>query len=191
MPPSSRDTLVQLLREGGREGGGEAAAVTGLIGELEANAPADLAAPGSLEQLEGVWDLRWSSSRQPYLRPSRWLENLQLLVPSQGRAMNLLRPAGLLGSALGLAVEARIAVASAQRVEVHFQRGGWLGPRLTPTGQRLRLLRRVSQPFPAWLDITVLDAELRICRGSAGTLFALLRRPDLTVGDLLPPLPSE
>jgi len=40
----------------------------------------------------------------------------------------------------------------------------------------------VKQRFPAWLDITVLDEQLRVCRGNAGTLFALLRRDDLTVG---------
>jgi hypothetical protein len=45
----------------------------------------------------------------------------------------------------------------------------------------------VSQSFPAWLDITVLDEELRVCRGNAGTVFALLRRHDLALGDLLLP----
>jgi hypothetical protein len=43
----------------------------------------------------------------------------------------------------------------------------------------------VQQSFPAWLDITVLDDELRICRGNAGTVFALLRRRDLPLQDLL------
>jgi len=43
----------------------------------------------------------------------------------------------------------------------------------------------VNQSFPAWLDITVLDDDLRICRGNAGTLFALLRRSDLRLSDLL------
>ena len=33
--------------------------------------------------------------------------------------------------------------------------------------------------------ITVLDEQLRVCRGNAGTLFALLRRDDLAVADLL------
>jgi hypothetical protein len=70
-------------------------------------------------------------------------------------------------------------------VQVRFQRGGWLGP---PLGNaRLQLLRGVQQPFPAWLDITVLDQELRVCRGNAGTLFALLRRPDLALSELLLP----
>jgi hypothetical protein len=66
---------------------------------------------------------------------------------------------------------------------VRFQQGGFLGPAV---GQgRLQLLLRVSQSFPAWLDITVLDAELRICRGNAGTMFALLRRSDLKLEELL------
>ena len=42
-------------------------------------------------------------------------------------------------------------------------------------------MRAVKQSFPAWLDITVLDEQLRICRGNAGTIFALLRRDDLEI----------
>ena len=34
----------------------------------------------------------------------------------------------------------------------------------------LKLLRRVNQSFPAWLAITVLDHELRVCRGHAGAV---------------------
>jgi len=36
--------------------------------------------------------------------------------------------------------------------------------------------------------MTVLDQELRVCRGNAGTLFALKRRPDLRSEDFLPDL---
>jgi hypothetical protein len=68
-------------------------------------------------------------------------------------------------------------------VQVRFQRGGWRGPLLG--GTRLQLQREVQQGFPAWLDITVLSQELRLCRGNAGTIFALLRRPDLAVADFL------
>ncbi|MFN7677638.1 MAG: PAP/fibrillin family protein [Cyanobacteriota bacterium] len=46
-------------------------------------------------------------------------------------------------------------------------------------------MRQVRQSFPAWLDITVVDGDLRLCRGNAGTVFALLRRSDLRVEDLL------
>lgn len=138
-----------------------------------------------------MWELRWSSSQQPYLAVAPWLENLQCLAPSQGRGMNLLRLPGPLSSLAGIAVEAAVSIQTKdpttplQRVEVRFQRGGWLGPSLG--NSRLQWLRRVSQSFPAWLDITVLDEELRVCRGNAGTVFALLRRHDLALGDLLLP----
>jgi hypothetical protein len=49
----------------------------------------------------------------------------------------------------------------------------------------LQWLRSVNQSFPAWLDITVLDQHLRVCRGNAGTLFALTRRNDLKLENLL------
>ena len=63
-----------------------------LINGLEAEARIDLADEHQQQQLEGVWELRWSSSNQPYLQVQPWLENLQVLMPSQGRGMNLLRP---------------------------------------------------------------------------------------------------
>ncbi len=185
----ARRELLALLRQEPRGAANrQGERVSQLCQELERAQPADLAPPGALELLEGVWDLRWSSSRQPYLAVGPWLENLQLLAPSQGRGMNLLRLPGPLAPLAGIAVEAAIAVESSRRVQVRFQRGGWLGPQVG--SGRLQLLRTVQQPFPAWLDITVLDQELRLCRGNAGTLFALLRRPDLRIADLLLPLPS-
>jgi len=152
-----------------------------LVLQLERLQPANLVSES--ERLSGVWELRWSSGRQPYLLVAPWLENLQVLDPKRGRGMNLLRLAGPLGPLGGIAVQARIAVEGLQRVSVRFERGGWLGPRLAE--RRLELLREVRQSYPAWLDITVLDDELRVCRGNAGTLFALLRRPELKAEDLL------
>jgi hypothetical protein len=193
----ARRELLTLLRQEPRGAANrQGERVRQLCQELERVQPADLAAPGALALLEGVWELRWSSSKQPYLAVGPWLENLQLLAPSQGRAMNLLRLPGALAPLAGIAVEAALTLNPGeapegrpfQRVQVRFQRGGWLGPALGNT--RLQLLRGVQQPFPAWLDITVLDQELRVCRGNAGTLFALLRRPDLQLADLLLPLTS-
>jgi hypothetical protein len=195
-----RQRLVELLRQEPR---GSAARdephLKALVEALEHSSPADLGTPEALRQLEGVWELRWSSSRQPYLAVGPWLENLQLLAPSQGRGMNLLRLPGALGSIAAIAVEAAITLETTspqessaprqQRVQVRFQRGGWLGPVLG--AGRLQWMRRVEQSFPAWLDITVLDDELRICRGNAGTLFALLRRQDLCLEDLLLPQTSQ
>lgn len=186
-----RQALLALLRESPRGSANrQRERVNTLIAELELTQPADLSSPAALAQLEGVWELRWSSSQQPYLAVAPWLENLQCLVPSQGRGMNLLRLPGAIGSLAGIAVEATIALntneANSQRVQVRFQRGGWLGPRLG--NRRIEWLRSVHQTVPAWLDITVLDDELRICRGNAGTVFALLRRPELSPSELLPGL---
>ena len=46
-------------------------------------------------------------------------------------------------------------------------------------------MKQLNQSFPAWLDITALTNQLRICRGNAGTTFALLKRDDLAVTDFL------
>jgi hypothetical protein len=181
--PPPRAELLTLLRDGG-----DRQRIPGLIAQLEQEQPADLGRDTPL--LEGVWDLRWSSSSLPYLATAPWLSNLQVLSPSRGQGMNLLRLAGPLGELAGIAVRAAIAIEPpqtpdqpSQRVSVRFQEGGWLGPTLG--GQRLQLIRQVKQSFPAWLDITVVDQELRVCRGNAGTLFALLRRPDLSVEEML------
>ena len=180
-----REDLLGCLRAGSSGSSGQAAwRIEALIERLERLQPADLSAQAS--QLAGVWELRWSSSSLPYLAVQPWLENLQLLDPAAGRALNLLRLAGPLGPLAGIAVQARIAVEPApphQRVSVQFERGGWLGPQIGE--RRLQLFRQVKQSFPAWLDVTVLDDELRVSRGNAGTLFALVRRPDLELAALL------
>jgi len=176
-----RSELLHLLRDRGHPGSAaEAPRVRELLLQLERLQPANLVSES--DRLTGVWELRWSSGRQPYLLVAPWLENLQVLDPARSRAMNLLRLAGPLGPLGGIAVQARIAVEGLQRVSVRFERGGWLGPRLGE--RRLKLLREVRQSYPAWLDITVLDDRLRVCRGNAGTLFALLRRPELNPEDL-------
>jgi len=184
-----RAELLALLRPGGARAAAAPAdrvRPRQLIEQLERERPADLERDSAL--LAGVWELRWSSSALPYLAVGPWIENLQLLDPARGRGMNLLRLAGPLGPVAGIAVQAAIAIEPAaegpsQRVSVRFERGGWLGPRFGAT--RLQLLREVKQSFPAWLDITVLDSELRVCRGNAGTLFALLRRDDLRLEEWL------
>ena len=152
------------------------------VSALEQSHPADLSRDSAF--LEGVWDLRWSSSSQPWLRQAPWLENLQVLDPAQKRGCNLLRLRGLFGAIGAISVQADLEVINEKRVEVKFRKGGWLGPSLPGIGQ-LKLLREVEQSFPAWLDITFLDEELRICRGNAGTTFALLRHESITKDELL------
>ena len=138
-----------------------------------------------LNLLKGVWELRWSSSTQPRLKQAFWLENLQVLDPEQQRGVNLLRLSGPLGSLAMIAVEAKLSVNSSNQIGVQFERGGWLGPSL-PNRWRPKLQTKINQAFPAWLDITFIDETLRICRGNAGTCFALLKRDDLEVTDWIP-----
>ena len=188
-PEHQRLELLELLQQEPRGSANRhQERIKTLISALEQAQPANLSSTEDLIRLEGVWELRWSSSSQPYLAVAPWLENLQCLAPSQGRGMNLLRLSGPMASLAGIAVEASIEVIAAeqpptQRVQVCFKRGGWLGPTLG--AGRLQWLRSVNQSFPAWLDITVLDQHLRVCRGNAGTLFALTRRSDLKLEDLL------
>ena len=171
----TRNTLLERLRHNP-----SAKDLPQLVDRMEQEQPADL--PRDTDLLSGVWELRWSSSSQPWLRQAHWLDNLQILDPEHGRGCNLLRLRGPMGPLGGVSVEANIAVVSNQRVEVCFRKGGWIGPELPGLG-RLKLQRALDQSFPAWLDITVLDSEIRICRGNAGTTFALLQRPEQSVSD--------
>lgn len=171
-----RDQLVQLLRETPRDPN-----LPRLITSVEQEEPANLTSTSGL--LRGVWELCWSSSQQPWLKQTVGLENLQILDPERGRGCNLLRlrpPFAALG---GISVQAELQITGRQRVEVCFQRGGWMGP-FRANQQQLSWMRQVQQSTPAWLDITVLDDQLRICRGNAGTTFALLRRNDLKLSDV-------
>ncbi|MFS6827468.1 PAP/fibrillin family protein [Cyanobium sp. ATX 6F1] len=167
--PSLRSQLLIALQRPERAPSGS---IRTLIEALEREQPADL--DQQLDQLAGVWELRWSSGPRPERLLGPWAQSLQLLDPAQGRALNVLRLSGLDG--LGqITASAAIERIGPRRLSVRFEQVGWSGPRLG--GRRLDLLRSVRQSFPAWLDVTVLDQELRICRGNAGSLFALTRLP--------------
>ena len=174
---SKRDALLSML-----ESNTNHPSLSALVAAVEEEQPADLNLDAEL--LSGVWDLRWSSSSQPWLRQAPWLENLQILDPAQQRGCNLLRLRGPLGTIGAISVQADLKLIDSQRVEVRFRQGGWLGPRIPGIGQ-IKLLREVQQSFPAWLDITVLDRDLRICRGNAGTTFVLSRRDAISAQQFL------
>ena len=104
-----------------------------LISRVEQEHPADLTSSAGL--LRGVWELRWSSSRQPWLKPTAGLENLQVLNPVRGRGCNL----------------PGLQITDITRVEVRFTREAGSGPHAKPP--ELMLMRQVQQSSPAWLDI--------------------------------------
>ena len=105
------------------------------VSALEQSNPADLSRDSAL--LEGVWDLRWSSSSQPWLRQAPWLENLQVLDPAQKRGCNLLRLRGPFGAIGAISVEADLEIINEKRVEVKFRKGGY--PELASSSYCARL----------------------------------------------------
>ncbi|KZR87896.1 PAP/fibrillin family protein [Synechococcus sp. MIT S9504] len=177
------DTLIRLLREQPNDD-----RIPELVMTAEERSNVDLSKTEDL--LMGVWELRWSSAKQPWLKQANWLENIQVLDPANARGMNLLRLAGPLGAVAAVTVEAELTTDKTNRIGVRFRKGGWRGPALTG-GRRLELLKSVNQSFPAWLDITALSNELRICRGNAGTTFALLKRHDMSVSDFFHPSTNQ
>ena len=112
-----RDQLVDLLRQKPNDAG-----LQTLIERVEHEQPADLT--NSADLLRGVWELHWSSSQQPWLKPNVKLENLQILDPDDGRGCNLLRLRGPLRALGGIRVQAELQVAGSQRVIVCFRQGG-------------------------------------------------------------------
>ena len=64
-PPERRE-LLELLRQKPRGSANrQRQRIEQLIGVLEGAQPADLSDPNTQPLLEGVWELRWSSSQQP------------------------------------------------------------------------------------------------------------------------------
>ena len=45
--------------------------------------------------LQGVWELRWSSSNSPFLKYSPFIDNLQILDHFNLNGLNLLKPKGI------------------------------------------------------------------------------------------------
>ena len=148
-----------------------------IFAKLEHDYPCNV--ENQIDDLTGVWELRWSSSNAPYLQVQPWLDNLQILLPADNRAVNLLKLPAPFG---GIAVVAELQIQPPKRVGVTFIRGGWIGPKLGLF--KPKLLTNIKQEFPAWLDVTVLTNELRLSRGSNGTLFALIKRHDLNTSEL-------
>ena len=128
-----------------------------------------------IKKLKGIWELRWSSSKSPFLKYSPLIDNLQILNPSKSNAMNLLKPRGINGI-IGTGIVARLNPINNIRVGVKFTHAGFIGPDVGFT--KLNALAKIKKEQSGWLDITYLSNNLRICRGDKGTLFLLIRRND-------------
>ena len=128
-----------------------------------------------IEKLQGIWELRWSSSNAPFLNYSQLVDNLQILDPLDSNAMNLLKPRGI-NSIIGTGIIAKLKPINDIRIGVQFTHAGLIGPKIGL--KKLKALAKIKKEQKGWLDITYLSEEIRICRGDKGTLFVLKKRND-------------
>ena len=131
------------------------------------------------DQLRGLWELRWSSSKSPLLNYSPILDNLQILDPERRRGLNFLRPKGVFGNLFATSILAQLDIIDQKRTNITFKKAGILGPHLF--GKNLRFLSEIKRTQKGWLDTTILTRKLRVCRGYKGTTFALVKREDLSI----------
>ena len=120
--------------------------------------------------LQGVWELRWSSSNSPFLKYSPFIDNLQILDPFNLRGINLLKPKGL-NSIIGTGILIKLNYINEKKIGVIFTHAGVVGPKFGR--KKIKAIKKISNEQKGWLEITYLSKRLRICRGDKGTLFIL------------------
>ena len=122
------------------------------------------------KDLQGVWELRWSSSKSPFLKYSPFIDNLQILDPFNLNGLNLLKPKGL-KSIIGTGILLRLNYINEKKIGVKFTHAGIIGPKF---GRKIiKAMNEINNDQVGWLEITYLSSRLRICRGDKGTLFIL------------------
>ncbi len=128
-----------------------------------------------IEKLKGVWELRWSSSKAPFLNYSPLVDNLQILDPLNLNGMNLLKPRGI-NSIIGTGIVAKLSSLNESKIGVSFTHAGIIGPYIGI--RKINALTKIKKEQKGWLEITFLSKNVRICRGDKGTLFILRRIKD-------------
>ena len=128
-----------------------------------------------IEKLKGVWELRWSSSKAPFLNYSPLVDNLQILDPFNLNGLNLLKPRGI-NSIIGTGIVAKLSSLNENKIGVSFTHAGIIGPYIGI--RKINALTKIKKEQKGWLEITFLSKNLRICRGDKGTLFILRRIKD-------------
>ena len=128
-----------------------------------------------IEKLKGIWELRWSSSKAPFLNYSPLVDNLQILDPLNLDGLNLLKPRGI-NSIIGTGIVAKLSSLNEKKIGVSFTHAGIIGPYIGI--RKINALKIIKKEQKGWLEITFLSKNLRICRGDKGTLFILRRIKD-------------
>ena len=78
--------------------------------------------------LQGVWELRWSSSNSPFLKYSPFIDNLQILDPFNLNGLNILKPRGI-ESIIGTGILIRLNYIDEKKIGVKFTHAGVIGPK--------------------------------------------------------------
>ena len=120
--------------------------------------------------LQGVWELRWSSSKSPFLKYSPFIDNLQILDPFNLNGLNLLKPRGI-RSIIGTGIVIRLYYINEKKIGVKFTHAGVIGPKFGR--KNIKAMKEINNEQLGWLEITYLSNRIRICRGDKGTLFVL------------------
>ena len=123
-----------------------------------------------VEKLKGIWELRWSSSKAPFLNYSPLVDNLQILDPLNLDGLNLLKPRGI-NAVMGTGIVAKLKSLNETKIGVSFTHAGIIGPNIGI--RKIKALTKIKKEQKGWLEITFISKELRVCRGDKGTLFIL------------------
>ena len=123
-----------------------------------------------VEKLKGIWELRWSSSKAPFLNYSPLVDNLQILDPLNLDGLNLLKPRGI-NAVMGTGIVAKLKSLNETKIGVSFTHAGIIGPNIGI--RKINALTKIKKEQKGWLEITFLSKDLRVCRGDKGTLFIL------------------
>ncbi|NJM56208.1 MAG: fibrillin [Synechococcales cyanobacterium RU_4_20] len=196
-----KSKLLELLASTNRGIAGDSeqrAAILSQVAQLEARNPT-AGSTQSAEQLDGDWQLLYTTStellgidRIPLLKLGQIYQCLRL---NTGRAYNLAEVEGLPYCEGLVSIAARFALEGDpaklargdRRIKVQFERAifglqRWVGYespqqfiRKIESGERFAAIDFSIQGRQGWIDLTYLDDDLRINRGSRGSLFVLKR----------------
>ena len=144
-----------------------------IVKQLELDSKFNLS--NDIKKLKGIWELRWSSSKAPFLNYSPLVDNFQILDPFNLNGLNLLKPKGI-KAIIGTGIVAKLKSINEKKIGVRFTHAGIIGPNIGL--KKIRALKKIKREQEGWLEITFLNDDLRICRGDKGTLFILRRIKD-------------
>ena len=104
-----------------------------------------------IEKLKGIWELRWSSSKAPFLNYSPLVDNLQILDPLNLDGLNLLKPRGI-NSIIGTGIVAKLRSLNEKKIGVSFTHAGIIGPYIGI--RKINALTKIKKEQKGWLAVS-------------------------------------